>query len=237
MSQNLKNIGLQKTAITCACTDDIDIDVVNVENSNESDSSLVQRKIREKKVHFGDNQVYQHMQQLPVLNYPAPVLSTCILPSISKIPRLSLQNQTISEGYVRDSSSGYASPQTIMPVVNLHVNETNLDDEQSVILRRKIRNRESAQRARDRQKAKMKYLEEEVNQLRVKNEILLKENQFLKCNYFREFIQRNEETFKKIKNQNISQEKSSELTEEQRYEQNADIFIMNQKWLLGHSQK
>ena len=74
-----------------------------------------------------------------------------------------------------------SAPSITNQVINSHVKTlaTFLDNDPSV-LRKKIRNRESAQRARDRQKAKMKYLEEEINKLRVKNEILTKENQFLK---------------------------------------------------------
>ena len=43
-----------------------------------------------------------------------------------------------------------------------------------------MRNRESAQRARDRQKAKMKWLEEEINRLKARNSVLIQENLILK---------------------------------------------------------
>lgn len=47
-------------------------------------------------------------------------------------------------------------------------------------LRKKLRNRESAQRARDRQKAKMRWLEDELQRIKTKNDQLLRENLILR---------------------------------------------------------
>ncbi|XP_078491151.1 transcription factor protein [Ciona intestinalis] len=47
-------------------------------------------------------------------------------------------------------------------------------------LRKKLRNRESAQRARDRQKARMQWLEHEVSLLQVRNLTLTRENNLLR---------------------------------------------------------
>jgi hypothetical protein len=51
---------------------------------------------------------------------------------------------------------------------------------EEAIMRKKLRNRESAQRARDRQKARMRWLEEEVTRITGKNDQMLKENLLLR---------------------------------------------------------
>merc|ERR1712228_113466 len=51
---------------------------------------------------------------------------------------------------------------------------------EEAVMRKKLRNRESAQRARDRQKARMRWLEEEVTRITGKNDQMLKENLLLR---------------------------------------------------------
>lgn len=51
---------------------------------------------------------------------------------------------------------------------------------EEAVMRKKLRNRESAQRARDRQKARMRWLEEEVTRITSKNDQMLKENLLLR---------------------------------------------------------
>jgi len=51
---------------------------------------------------------------------------------------------------------------------------------EEAIMRKKLRNRESAQRARDRQKARMRWLEEEMSRITGKNDQMLKENLLLR---------------------------------------------------------
>merc|ERR1712226_999342 len=53
-------------------------------------------------------------------------------------------------------------------------------EREEMVMRKKLRNRESAQRARDRQKAKMRWLEEEMQRIKIKNEQLLRENLILR---------------------------------------------------------
>ena len=53
-------------------------------------------------------------------------------------------------------------------------------EREEMIMRKKLRNRESAQRARDRQKAKMRWLEEELQKVKVRNEQLMRENLILR---------------------------------------------------------
>jgi hypothetical protein len=54
------------------------------------------------------------------------------------------------------------------------------NDREDMIMRKKLRNRESAQRARDRQKAKMRWLEEELQKMKTSNEQIMRENILLK---------------------------------------------------------
>jgi hypothetical protein len=56
----------------------------------------------------------------------------------------------------------------------------NAPEREEMVMRKKLRNRESAQRARDRQKAKMRWLEEELQRMKIKNEQLLRENLILR---------------------------------------------------------
>jgi len=51
---------------------------------------------------------------------------------------------------------------------------------EEAVMRKKLRNRESAQRARDRQKARMRWLEEEVTRITGKNDQMMKENLLLR---------------------------------------------------------
>jgi|ERR1719461_411885 len=51
---------------------------------------------------------------------------------------------------------------------------------EEAVMRKKLRNRESAQRARDRQKARMRWLEEEVTRITGKNDQVMKENLLLR---------------------------------------------------------
>merc|ERR1712226_1470837 len=53
-------------------------------------------------------------------------------------------------------------------------------EREEMVMRKKLRNRESAQRARDRQKAKMRWLEEELQRVKIKSEQLLRENLILR---------------------------------------------------------
>lgn len=55
-----------------------------------------------------------------------------------------------------------------------------INDREEMVMRKKLRNRESAQRARDRQKAKMRWLEEELQKIKAQNEQVLRENLLLK---------------------------------------------------------
>lgn len=55
-----------------------------------------------------------------------------------------------------------------------------INDREEMVMRKKLRNRESAQRARDRQKAKMRWLEEELQKIKSQNEQVLRENLLLK---------------------------------------------------------
>ena len=69
------------------------------------------------------------------------------------------------------------SPDT--PMVRAGTKRSPVEREE-MVLRKKLRNRESAQRARDRQKAKMRWLEEEMQKIKVRNEQLLRENLILR---------------------------------------------------------
>lgn len=70
---------------------------------------------------------------------------------------------------------------------------------EEAVMRKKLRNRESAQRARDRQKARMRWLEEEVTRITTKNDQMLKENLLLRQvlneqgNKINELLRRDEE--------------------------------------------
>jgi len=55
-----------------------------------------------------------------------------------------------------------------------------INDREEMVMRKKLRNRESAQRARDRQKAKMRWLEEELQKMKTTNEQIVRENILLK---------------------------------------------------------
>lgn len=69
------------------------------------------------------------------------------------------------------------SPDT--PMVRAGTKRSPVEREE-MVMRKKLRNRESAQRARDRQKAKMRWLEEEMQKIKVRNEQLLRENLILR---------------------------------------------------------
>uniref|UniRef100_H2Y4I1 X-box-binding protein 1 n=1 Tax=Ciona savignyi TaxID=51511 RepID=H2Y4I1_CIOSA len=62
----------------------------------------------------------------------------------------------------------------------IHDQEEGYADADEKELRKKLRNRESAQRARDRQKARMQWLEHEVSLLQVRNLTLSRENALLR---------------------------------------------------------
>lgn len=89
-------------------------------------------------------------------------------------------------------------------------------EREEMVMRKKLRNRESAQRARDRQKAKMRWLEEELQKIKVRNEQLMRENLIL-----RHMVQGNNNN-----NQNTNPQQNTTTTQIQQL--NQQVTLQNQ---------
>lgn len=144
-------------------TNSYDSDIVDVENCivDEGHPTSPQSLELIKRLHFSN-------------------LSTGLGSDINKVVTISTESNLPT---LFSDQPGPSSVGTIFDASKLSLASSSKPPEQineAAILRKKIRNRESAQRARDRQKAKMKYLEEEIKTLRVRNDLLFKENNLLK---------------------------------------------------------
>jgi len=89
-------------------------------------------------------------------------------------------------------------------------------EREEMVMRKKLRNRESAQRARDRQKAKMRWLEEELQKIKVRNEQLMRENLIL-----RHMVQGNN-------NNNNNQNNNNQQNPTQIQQLNQQVTLQNQ---------
>ncbi|CAK8694952.1 uncharacterized protein LOC143445478 [Clavelina lepadiformis] len=90
------------------------------------------------------------------------------------------------------------------PTSSDHETDDVIYASESKELRKKLRNRESAQRARDRQKARMQWLEQEVSLLQIRNEILAQENIVLKSLLLTYGAKHNENISKESENEKIT---------------------------------